>query len=386
MMKTVTILGSTGSIGKQTLEVIRKLDLEYELTALTANSNVEVLAAQVREFKPKFAVLMNEEAASELKYKLSDLETKVLTGKEGLIRAATVDQVDLVINSVVGAAGLMPTLEAIEAGKDIGLANKETLVVAGELVMAKAKENGVQILPIDSEHNAVFQALAGEDREVIEKIILTASGGPFRGSTKQELADVTVEEALDHPNWDMGGKITIDSATLMNKGLEVIEARWLFDVEFTDIEVVVHPQSIIHSLVQFKDTSIIAELGLPDMKVPIQYVLTYPQRQENNLERLNLAEVGRLDFEEPDRELFPCLDYAYQAGELGGTMPAVLNAANEVAVARFLAGKLKFIEIPKVIKRVMEQHQIVESPNLTEILAADSWARTQGEKEVEAFC
>ncbi|ADL13111.1 1-deoxy-D-xylulose 5-phosphate reductoisomerase [Acetohalobium arabaticum DSM 5501] len=385
-MKTVTILGSTGSIGKQTLEVIRKLDLEYELTALTANSNVEVLAAQVREFKPKFAVLMNEEAASELKYKLSDLETKVLTGKEGLIRAATVDQVDLVINSVVGAAGLMPTLEAIEAGKDIGLANKETLVVAGELVMAKAKENGVQILPIDSEHNAVFQALAGEDREVIEKIILTASGGPFRGSTKQELADVTVEEALDHPNWDMGGKITIDSATLMNKGLEVIEARWLFDVEFTDIEVVVHPQSIIHSLVQFKDTSIIAELGLPDMKVPIQYVLTYPQRQENNLERLNLAEVGRLDFEEPDRELFPCLDYAYQAGELGGTMPAVLNAANEVAVARFLAGKLKFIEIPKVIKRVMEQHQIVESPNLTEILAADSWARTQGEKEVEAFC
>lgn len=385
-MKTVTILGSTGSIGTQTLEVIRRLDSEYELTALTANSNVEALAAQVREFKPKFAVLMNEEAASELKYKLSDLETKVLAGKEGLIKAATVDQVDLVINSVVGAAGLVPTLEAIEAGKDIGLANKETLVVAGELVMARAKENGVRILPIDSEHNAVFQALAGEDKEAIEKIILTASGGPFRGSTREELADVTVEEALDHPNWDMGGKITIDSATLMNKGLEVIEARWLFNIEFADIDVVVHPQSIIHSLVQFKDTSMIAELGLPDMKVPIQYVLTYPQRKENNLERLDLAELGRLDFEAPKRELFPCLDYAYQAGKIGGTMPAVLNAANEVAVARFLAGELKFIEIPKLIKRVMDQHQVVASPDLAEILAADSWARTQGEKEVEAFC
>ncbi|MBM7623485.1 1-deoxy-D-xylulose-5-phosphate reductoisomerase [Sporohalobacter salinus] len=385
-MKAVTILGSTGSIGTQTLEVIKELELEYDIVALTANNNVECLAAQAREFKPEFVVVMNEEAANELKYKLSDLPTKVLIGREGLIRVATINKVDLVINSVVGAVGLVPTLKAIEAGKDIGLANKETLVIGGKLVMDKARQNGVQILPIDSEHNAIFQSLGGEDRKNIEKIILTASGGPFRGSTRQELAGVTVEEALDHPNWDMGGKITIDSATLMNKGLEVIEARWLFDIEFSDIDVVVHPQSIIHSLVQFKDASMIAEMGLPDMKVPIQYVLTYPQRKENNLERLDLAELGRLDFEEPDKELFSCLTYAYQAGKIGGTMPAVLNAANELAVTRFLAGELKFIEIPTVIKRVMDQHQVIKNPDLTEILDADCWARTQGEKEVESCC
>jgi len=385
-MKAIAILGSTGSIGTQTLEVIRNLELDCEIIALTANSNIEKLEAQAREFEPQFAVLMNEEAAKELEYKLSDLKTEVLVGQEGLVEVSTYQKVDLVINSVVGAAGLVPTLEAIKAKKNIGLANKETLVTAGELVMSAAEEYGVQLLPIDSEHNAIFQALKGEKEKAVEKLILTASGGPFRGSTAQNLAEVTVEEALNHPNWDMGGKITIDSATLMNKGLEVIEAKWLFGVDFDDIEVVVHPQSIIHSLVQFRDNSILAELGIPDMKVPIQYVLTYPERVANNWERLDLAEVATLDFEKPDYELFPCLNYAYEAGKRGGTLPAVLNAANEVAVASFLAGELKFIEIPKLIKRVMNAHQVISQPDLQTILNADKWARAQSQKEVEAFC
>jgi len=385
-MKAIAILGSTGSIGTQTLEVIRNLELDCEIIALTANSNIEKLEAQAREFEPQFAVLMNEEAAKELEYKLSDLKTEVLVGQEGLVEVSTYQKVDLVINSVVGAAGLVPTLEAIKAKKNIGLANKETLVTAGELVMSAAEEYGVQLLPIDSEHNAIFQALKGEKEKAVEKLILTASGGPFRGSTAQDLAAVTVEEALNHPNWDMGGKITIDSATLMNKGLEVIEAKWLFGVDFDDIEVVVHPQSIIHSLVQFRDNSILAELGIPDMKVPIQYVLTYPERVENNWERLDLAEVATLDFEKPDYELFPCLNYAYEAGKRGGTLPAVLNAANEIAVASFLAGDLKFIEIPKLIKRVMNAHQVISQPDLQTILNADKWARAQSQKEVEAFC
>ncbi|SDB98737.1 MULTISPECIES: 1-deoxy-D-xylulose-5-phosphate reductoisomerase [unclassified Candidatus Frackibacter] len=385
-MKAIAILGSTGSIGTQTLEVIRNLELDCEIIALTANSNIEKLEAQAREFEPQFAVLMNEEAAKELEYKLSDLKTEVLVGQEGLVEVSTYQKVDLVINSVVGAAGLVPTLEAIKAKKNIGLANKETLVTAGELVMSAAEEYGVQLLPIDSEHNAIFQALKGEKEKAVEKLILTASGGPFRGSTAQNLAEVTVEEALNHPNWDMGGKITIDSATLMNKGLEVIEAKWLFGVDFDDIEVVVHPQSIIHSLVQFRDNSILAELGIPDMKVPIQYVLTYPERVANNWERLDLAEVATLDFEKPDYELFPCLNYAYEAGKRGGTLPAVLNAANEIAVASFLAGDLKFIEIPKLIKRVMNAHQVISQPDLQTILNADKWARAQSQKEVEAFC
>jgi 1-deoxy-D-xylulose-5-phosphate reductoisomerase len=385
-MKGITILGSTGSIGTQTLEVIKELNLDYEIIALTANRNVDELEVQVREFEPEFAVMMNEKAAKELEYKLVDLNTKVLAGKKGLIEVATNEKVELVVNAVVGAAGLLPTLEAIEATKDIALANKETLVIAGELVMSRAKEKGIQVLPIDSEHNAIFQALTGEEQKDIEQIILTASGGPFRGSTAQELSNVTVDEALDHPNWDMGGKITIDSATLMNKGLEVIEAKWLFGVGFDEIEVVVHPQSIIHSLVQFKDASIIAELGLPDMKVPIQYALTYPQRVKNNLERLDLSQIATLEFEKPDRNLFPCLDYAYEAGKTGGTLPAVLNAANEVAVAEFLNGQLNFIEIPQLIRRVMDRHSVVEKPDLDEILDTDRWARAQSRKEGEAFC
>ncbi|MCK8823514.1 1-deoxy-D-xylulose-5-phosphate reductoisomerase [Fuchsiella alkaliacetigena] len=385
-MKGLSILGSTGSIGSQTLEVISDLDLDYDIIALTANRSWEKLAEQVQQFEPELAVLMNEEAAQELKYKVSGLQTEVLTGKEALIRAATAEEADLVINSLVGAVGLVPTLEAIQAQKDIGLANKESLVIGGELVMSQVEEYGCQLLPIDSEHNAIFQALAGEKLEDVEKLILTASGGPFRGSSSEDLAEVTVEAALNHPNWDMGGKITIDSATLMNKGLEVIEAHWLFGIDFADIEVVVHPQSIVHSLVQFKDAAVLAELGLPDMKVPIQHVLTYPQREENALSRLNLAEIGRLDFEEPDLQTFPCLKYAYQAGQQGGTMPAVLNAANEVAVAKFLAGELNFIEIPELIASVMVKHKVVKSPSLEDVLAADNWARAESKKEGENFC
>ncbi|MCK8826278.1 1-deoxy-D-xylulose-5-phosphate reductoisomerase [Natroniella acetigena] len=380
-MKKISILGSTGSIGKQTLEVIDNLTGQFEVLALTANQNVELLTTQVKKYKPQYAVLMNEEAATELKYNLKDLQTEVLVGKSGLIRAATLTEIDLVVNAVVGAIGVKPTLEAIKAGKDIGLANKETLVTAGEIVMREAAQHEVSILPIDSEHNAIFQALQGEEKEQVSRIILTASGGPFRQASAKDLTEVTVKQALDHPNWDMGGKITIDSATLMNKGLEVIEAKWLFDLDFEQIDVVVHPQSIVHSLVEYQDHSMLAELGLPDMKVPIQYVLTYPERKKNQLESLELAQVGKLTFEEPRRDLFPCLDFAYQAGKIGGTMPAVLNAANEVAVAQFLNNQLKFIQIPQIIEKVMEAHQAIITPTLDDILAADSWAREQARKE-----
>jgi len=385
-MKKIAILGSTGSIGQQTLEVVEELTGQFKVVALTANSSVEILAKQINKFKPKYAVLMNDSLLNELKYKLSYTKTQILTGLEGLIKVATLDEVDLLVNAVVGAIGVKPTLAAIRAGKDIALANKETLVTAGAIVMKEVQENNVKILPIDSEHNAIFQALQGEDRTGVKKIILTASGGPFRTISADKLAEVTVEEALNHPNWDMGGKITIDSATLMNKGLEVIEAKWLFDLDYDQIDVVVHPQSIIHSLVEYKDHSILAELGLPDMKVPIQYALTYPRRNSNNLESLNLAKVGELNFEEPRKDLFPCLNYAYEAGRRGGTMPAVLNAANEIAVSKFLDGKIKFMDIPKLIKRVMSAHEVVDNPTLDQIIEADTWARTEAQKEGEKAC
>ncbi|OCL27123.1 1-deoxy-D-xylulose-5-phosphate reductoisomerase [Orenia metallireducens] len=385
-MKKITILGSTGSIGQQTLEVVEELHGQFEVLALTANSSIELLAEQINKFKPKYAVLMNDSLVNELKYKLSYNETQILTGLEGLIKVATLNEIDLLVNAVVGAIGVKPTLAAIRAGKDIALANKETLVTAGAIVMREAKDNDVKILPIDSEHNAIFQALQGEDRKAVKKIILTASGGPFRTIAADKLAEVTVAEALNHPNWNMGGKITIDSATLMNKGLEVIEAKWLFDLDYEQIDVVVHPQSIIHSLVEYKDHSILAELGLPDMKVPIQYALTYPSRNTNNLESLNLAKVGALTFEEPRKDLFPCLEYAYEAGRRGGTMPAVLNAANEIAVSKFLEGKIKFIDIPKLIKKVMSAHTVVDNPTLDQIIEADTWARLEAQKEGEKVC
>ncbi len=385
-MKNIVILGSTGSVGRQTLEVIEAMEGRFNLVALTANSSVDIMASQVRKFKPKYVVMMNDKAAKELKYKLTSSRTKVLTELEGLIDVATLKEVDLVVNSVVGSVGVKPTIEAIRAGKDIGLANKETLVTAGSIVMAEAKENDVKILPIDSEHNAIFQALNGEDRSKIKRIILTASGGPFREATADKLKEVTVKEALNHPNWDMGGKITIDSATLMNKGLEVIEAKWLFDLEFDQIDVVVHPQSIVHSLVEYKDHSTIAELGYPDMKVPIQYALTYPERRVNDLKPLSLSRIQELTFEEPRKDLFPCLDYAYQAGKIGGTMPAVMNAANEVAVDKFLNNEIKFLEIPKLISMVMDKHNLISNPTLEDIFKVDSWAREVARKDGEQIC
>ncbi|GAB6137620.1 1-deoxy-D-xylulose-5-phosphate reductoisomerase [Halanaerobaculum tunisiense] len=385
-MKQISILGSTGSIGSQTLEVIRELEEDISVMAVTANNSVDLLAQQAKEFAVEYAVLMNQQRVDELHNKLAGTSTTVLTGLEGLIEVATLEGLDLVVNSVVGAIGVKPTLAAIRAGIDIGLANKETLVTAGSIVTEEAKANNVNLLPIDSEHNAVFQALQGEDKEDINRVILTASGGPFREATAEELEEVTIADALDHPNWDMGGKITIDSATLMNKGLEVIEAKWLFDLDFATIDVVVHPQSIIHSLVELEDHSTLAELGLPDMKVPIQHVLTYPTREQNDLESLQLAQVGELTFEAPRKDVFPCLQYAYQAGKTGGTMPAVLNAANEVAVNLFLQERLKFVEIPKLIKQVMSNHEVITEPSLEEILQADTWARKEAQREVEVIC
>ena len=385
-MKRISILGSTGSIGTQTLEVIDYLEEDIAVTAVTANNSVDLLAQQAQQFDVDYAVIMNQDHQEKLESLLVGTNTKVLSGLEGILKVATLSDIDLVINSLVGSIGVKPTLAAIRSGNDVGLANKETLVTAGQLVMSEAEENDVAILPVDSEHNAIFQALEGNQRKDVERIILTASGGPFREASAEKLKQVTVDEALDHPNWDMGGKITIDSATLMNKGLEVIEAKWLFDLKFDDIDVVVHPQSIVHSLVEYNDHSTLAELGMPDMKVPIQYVLTYPERKNNNLEPLNLAQIGELTFEEPQTDLFPCLKYAYQAGKKGGTMPAVLNAANEVAVAKFLDGKLKFVQIPKVIAAVMEQHQVIADPTLEDIMQADKWARESAEKAGDQWC
>ena len=385
-MKKISILGSTGSIGTQTLEVIDYLAEDISVTAITANNSVELLAQQAKKFEVDYAVIVNQTHQDELESLLAETKTKVLSGLAGVLEVAALSNIDLVINALVGSVGVKPTLEAIKAGNNIGLANKETLVTAGGLVTSKAEENDVSILPVDSEHNAIFQALEGNQIEDVERIILTASGGPFRDIEAEKLAQVTVEEALDHPNWDMGGKITIDSATLMNKGLEVIEAKWLFDVEFDNIDVVVHPQSIVHSLVEYKDHSTLAELGLPDMKVPIQHVLTYPARKANDLESLNLAQISELTFEEPKTGLFPCLNYAYQAGKTGGTMPAVLNAANEIAVGEFLSGQLNFVQIAEVIAKVMEKHQVINEPELKDILDADKWARKSAEKVGDQLC
>ncbi len=380
-MKKIGILGSTGSIGTQTLDVVDECG--FEVIALTANSRVDLLAEQALKYHPELVVLMNPDSLDELEYKLKGQNIKVLSGMEGLLQIVNHPEIDLIVNALVGAVGVRPTLEAIRSGKDIALANKETLVTAGELVMAEAAKHEVQILPVDSEHNALFQALQGEEVKWVSRLILTASGGPFRRYTAEDLEQVTPTQALKHPNWDMGGKITIDSATLMNKGLEVIEAHWLFGIDYDHIDVVVHPQSIIHSLVEFHDSSILAELGLPDMRIPIQYALTYPEREKNRLERLDLVKVAQLTFEEPKKELFPCLDLAYRAGRRGGTLPAVMNAANEVAVAKFMQGKITFQEIPDYITRIMNRHQVIDSPDLEEILAADNWARGETERMVE---
>ena len=354
-MKNISILGATGSIGTQTLDVIRNSEDEIKLIGITANSSVEKMKDIIREFKPKYVGMMDESSANDIKEfcKKEYPNIEVLRGMDGLVKIATLDEIDTVVTSVVGMIGLKPTIAAIEAKKDIALANKETLVVAGELVMKKAKENNVKILPVDSEHSAIFQSLSGYNNKDINKIILTASGGPFRGKTTEDLKDVTVKEALKHPKWNLGQKISIDSATLMNKGLEVIEAHFLFDTDYDNIEVVVHPQSIIHSMVEYKDASVIAQLGTPDMRLPIQYALNYPERKGMIANPLNFYELGALTFEKPDLETFKCLRFAYEAGKIGGLAPTILNGANEEAVALLLDEKIKFLQIAEIIEDCM---------------------------------
>ncbi len=370
-MKKIAILGSTGSIGTQTLEVVRA-NPELQVSALAANSSVKKMEEQIREFCPGTVAMWTEEAAAELKARVADLDVKILWGMEGLLEIAVLPEVSVLVTAVVGMIGIKPTIAAIRAGKEIALANKETLVTAGHIIMPLAKERGVSILPVDSEHSAIFQSLNGERENRIEKLLLTASGGPFRGRTREQLADIGVEDALKHPNWLMGRKITVDCATLVNKGLEVMEARWLFGVELEQIQVVVHPQSVIHSAVQFADGAVMAQLGVPDMKLPIQYALFYPDRKPMGGKRLDLFELGSMTFERPDLENFPGLELAYRAAGLGGSMPVVFNAANERAVALFLEEKLKFVQIPELIGEAMEHHRRIEDPTVEEILAAEA--------------
>lgn len=373
-MRKISILGSTGSIGTQTLEVVENLG-DIRVAAITGNQNIALLEQQARKFQPELVAVMDAENAKALQSRLSDTKTRVVSGMEGLISAATYDDVDTVVTSVVGNVGLQPTFAAIQAGKNIALANKETLVSAGQLVMNLVKKHGVRLYPVDSEHSAIFQSLQGNADNRIARILLTASGGPFRGKKREELEGVTAADALAHPNWQMGKKITIDSATLMNKGLEVMEAKWLFDVDVEQIEVLVHPQSIVHSAVEYEDGAIIAQMGEPDMRIPIQYALTYPKRVKNPFPRVDFAKRSRLTFEKPDAETFPCLSLAYRALQIGGTMPAVLNGANEVAVARFLRGEITFLQIPTLIEQTMNAYTVKEKYTLEDLLAADAWAK-----------
>lgn len=380
MAKNIAVLGSTGSIGVQTLDVAQNLNIK--VSALSANSNIDLLEEQARKFKPNLVSVSDSSLASELAERLKDLPIEVYHGAEGLKAVATIDEADTVVSAIVGIAGLIPTLEAIRSGKTIALANKETLVTAGSIVIAEAAARSVKIFPVDSEHSAIYQCLEGNSREDLKRILLTASGGPFRGKTAKELEEVTVDEALRHPNWAMGSKITIDSATLMNKGLEVIEACWLFGVDESRIKVLVHPQSIIHSMVEFVDGSVIAQLGSPDMRIPIQYSLTAPRRFENSFSRLNLLECGSLTFEEPDMESFKCLTLAFEALRAGGTMPAVLNGANEAAVALFLKGKARFTDIPVLIEKAMLAHNVNTMPDIDDIIEVDKWARRMVEENI----
>ena len=375
-MKRITILGSTGSIGTQTLDVVRKNKDKFQVVAISANSSIDLLLEQIMEFSPKYVAVYNKESALKLKEMIPEnINIEVLSGMDGLVKICQLEEVNVVLTAVVGMIGLVPTMAAIKAKKTIALANKETLVTAGELVMSEAKKNNVEILPVDSEHSAIFQCLNGERKQDIEKIILTASGGPFRGKKREELVNVTKNEALKHPNWDMGRKISIDSSTLMNKGLEVIEAKWLFDVDVEDIEVVVHPQSIIHSMVSFRDSSVISQMGCPDMRLPIEYALTYPERLKTDFERLDLAKVATLTFEKPDMETFPCLALAFKVLKLGGTYPAALNSANEFLVNEFLNDKIGFYDIPYYIERTLEHHKNRINPTIEDILEVDKETR-----------
>lgn len=373
-MNNIVVLGSTGSIGTQTLEIVRNYPEDLKVCALAAGSNVELMEKQVREFLPRKVVMWSESAAEDLKVKLADLQVEVLAGMDGLLDIVTMEEAETVVTAIVGMIGIRPTIAAIESGKTIALANKETLVTAGHIIMPLAKEKGVKILPVDSEHSAIFQSMNGENKAEVEKILLTASGGPFRGRKTEELLNIQVEDALKHPNWSMGRKITIDSATLVNKGLEVIEAKWLFDVDLDNIQVVVHPQSIIHSMVQYKDGGIIAQLGTPDMKLPIQYALFYPNRRPIPGKKLDFYELGQMTFEKPDMETFYGLKLAFEASRCGGSMPTVYNAANEKAVSLFLDRKIKFLQIPELIGKAMNNHKIIANPNVDEILLAEAEA------------
>lgn len=374
-MKKIGVMGSTGSIGTQTLDIVRKYPDRLQVTALAAGSNVRLLEAQAREWKPKLAVMWTEEAAADLRDRLSDLDITVACGMEGLLQMAAFPEMDILVTAIVGMIGIQPTIEAIKAHKDIALANKETLVTAGHIIMPLAKENGVSILPVDSEHSAIFQSMQGEKKSQVNQILLTASGGPFRGKTRKELEWMRAEDALKHPNWSMGKKVTIDSSTLVNKGLEVMEAKWLFGVGLEEIQVVIHPESILHSAVEYRDGAVIGQLGVPDMKLPIQYALFYPDRYEvPGNKRLDLFDIGRLTFEKPDLETFVGLKLAFEAAKIGGTMPTVFNAANEKAVSLFLENKIRFLQIAEVIEKAMAEHCVVENPVVEQILEAEMTA------------
>lgn len=372
-MKNIAVLGSTGSIGTQTLEIVRAND-DLNVVSLAAGSNIEMLEKQIRKFKPQVVCVYNEKKAEELKIKVSDTDVKIVTGMDGLIETAVIKTADIVLTAVVGMIGIRPTIAAIKAGKDIALANKETLVTAGHIIIPLAKEYGIRILPVDSEHSAIFQSLQGNKKSQLSKILLTASGGPFRNTPKEDLKNVTVKDALKHPNWSMGRKITIDSATMVNKGLEVIEAKWLFDVDIDNIEVVVQPQSLIHSMVEYVDGGIMAQLGTPDMKLPIQYALFYPDRRTLNGKRVNFFDIANITFFKPDRDKFKGFDLAFKAGKTGGSLPTIYNAANELAVSKFLNEEIRFLDIPELIETAMNNHKVIDNPSLEQILESEKEA------------
>jgi 1-deoxy-D-xylulose-5-phosphate reductoisomerase len=372
-MKNIAVLGSTGSIGTQTLEIVRAND-DLNVVSLAAGSNIEMLEKQIREFKPQVVCVYNEKKAEELKIKVSDTDVKIVTGMDGLIETAVIKTADIVLTAVVGMIGIRPTIAAIKAGKDIALANKETLVTAGHIIIPLAKEYGIRILPVDSEHSAIFQSLQGNKKSQLSKILLTASGGPFRNTPKEDLKNVTVKDALKHPNWSMGRKITIDSATMVNKGLEVIEAKWLFDVDIDNIEVVVQPQSLIHSMVEYVDGGIMAQLGTPDMKLPIQYALFYPDRRTLDGKRVNFFDIANITFFKPDRDKFKGFDLAFRAGKTGGSLPTIYNAANELAVSKFLNEEIRFLDIPELIEAAMNNHKVIDNPSLEQILESEKEA------------
>jgi 1-deoxy-D-xylulose-5-phosphate reductoisomerase len=384
-MKAIVILGSTGSIGTNTLDIVERFPAEFRVMGLTAGSNDEMLEEQIRRFKPRVVALSNESAAARLRQRCPDLPVEILAGQEGLVRVASIPEAELVVSAIVGGAGLVPTLAAIRSKKHIALANKEPMVMAGKLMQEEARRLGVRIFPVDSEHSAIFQSLEGHRIKDVRRLILTASGGALWTLTKEQLQDVTPERALQHPNWKMGAKITIDSATLMNKGLEVVEARWLFDIPESRIDVMIHRESIIHSLVEYEDRSMIAQLGLPDMRTPISYAMQYPERLALDLPSLELTEIGKLTFCKPDHDRFPCLSLGYESLRIGGTMPAAMNAANEIAVEAFLQGGIRFTDISDIIRCTMEAHGPREVDSVEVALEADRWARSKAESLVHAL-